>query len=89
MTPPLYAQHTGSANQPLTKRVMGHHPSSYLSYLLRLRYADNDRDPVWRISLESPDRLQQLTFRGLEELVNFLQSQMSQVERPSSKENGT
>jgi hypothetical protein len=65
---------------------MGRYASGYLSYLLRLRYADNDRDPVWRISLESPDRIQQLTFRGLEELLSFLQSQMSQAERPPSNE---
>ena len=61
---------------------MSHPPLGYLSYLLRLRYADNDRDPVWRISLESPDRAQQFTFRGLDELLSFLKSQMTQVERP-------
>lgn len=64
-------------------------PKSYLAYLLRLRYVDNARDPVWRLSLESPDRMQQITFRGLAELVTFLQFQMSQAERPPSKEDDT
>jgi hypothetical protein len=59
---------------------MGQPLSGYLSYLLRLRYADNARDPVWLLSLESPDRALHVTFRGLDELVTFLRSQMSQVE---------
>jgi hypothetical protein len=67
-----------------------HPPSApYLVYLIRLRYANNDRDPVWRVSLESLDRAQQLTFRGLDDLVSFLQTQMVQAERPPSKETET
>jgi hypothetical protein len=61
-------------------------PAGYLSYLLRLRYADNDHNPVWRITLQSPDRAHQHTFRSLEELASYLQSQMTQAECPPSKE---
>jgi hypothetical protein len=53
----------------------------YLCFLLRLRYTDNARDPVWRLSLETPDRVLHITFRGLDELANFLETQMSEVER--------
>jgi hypothetical protein len=64
-------------------------PAGYLAYLLRLRYVDNARDPVWRLSLESPNRMLHVTFRGLDELVSFLQTQMGQIERPPSKEDDT
>jgi hypothetical protein len=61
-------------------------PASYLSYLLRLRYVDNARDPVWRLSLDSPDGVLHVTFRGLDELVGFLKARMGQIERPPSEE---
>jgi len=53
----------------------------YLAYLVRLRYVNNASDPVWRLSLESPDRALRVSFRSLDDLVRFLQTQMCQVER--------
>jgi hypothetical protein len=65
---------------------MAHPPASYLSYLLRLRYVDNARNPVWRLSLDSPDGALHVTFRGLDELVSFLKAQMGQTNRPAAEE---
>ena len=55
--------------------------AGYLAYLLRLRYINNASDPVWRLSLESPDRALQVSFRSLDEVMRFLLIQMGQLER--------
>lgn len=64
-------------------------PAGYLAYLLRLRYVNNARDPVWRLSLESPDRALRVSFCSLDELVRFLQNQMGRVERLPVEEDPT
>ena len=50
--------------------------SNYLSYLLRLRRADNKGRPIWRISLEVPGSETQTYFDNLEALCAYLAGQV-------------
>jgi hypothetical protein len=60
-------------------------PTDYQAYLLRLRRLDNDGQPVWRISLESPGSGgEHWAFANLEALVTFLTEHMAGPARASS-----
>jgi hypothetical protein len=57
----------------------------YQAFLLRLRRLDNDGQPVWRISLESPGSASEhWAFANLEALVTFLTERMAGPARASS-----
>jgi hypothetical protein len=50
-------------------------PLRYLSYLLRLWQTNDQGQPVWRASLESPGSRERLGFASLDELFKFLETQ--------------
>ena len=54
---------------------------TYRSYLLRLWWADNAGQPVWRFSLEVPGSRTQLHFESLRTLCVYLAQQLSLAER--------
>ena len=54
---------------------------TYRSYLLRLWWADNAGQPVWRVSLETPGSHTQLHFESLTALCAYLAQQLSLAER--------
>ena len=47
----------------------------YLAYMLRLWQINNDGDPTWRTSLESPHTGERHGFANLELLFAFLEAQ--------------
>lgn len=57
--------------------------SLYIAFLLRLWYADNGGDPVWRFSLEAPGSGEQLRFLNVADLVEFIQAYISAHEQKS------
>lgn len=50
-------------------------PPRYLSYLLRLWRTDDQSQPIWRASLESPGTGERLSFADLHGLFKFLENQ--------------
>lgn len=48
------------------------HPAGYRAFLLRLWRADNDGQPVWRLTLEEAGTRQQHHFHGVDALQAFL-----------------
>ncbi|MBN1977561.1 MAG: hypothetical protein JW918_09185 [Anaerolineae bacterium] len=48
----------------------------YLSYLLRLWQTSDGNKQVWRVSLQSPSNQERRGFASLEELIDFLETQM-------------
>jgi hypothetical protein len=54
---------------------MNRHPR-YLSFLLRLWQTDDQGQPVWRASLESPGTGQRQGFASPQELFDFLCAQI-------------
>lgn len=54
---------------------------TYHSYLLRLWWADNAGQPVWRVSLEIPGSHTQLHFESLGALCLYLAQQLSPAEK--------
>jgi hypothetical protein len=48
----------------------------YLSYLLRLWQTSDGKEQIWRASLQSPNTQERRGFASLEELVDFLETQM-------------
>ena len=51
----------------------------YLSYLLRLWETGDDREQIWRASLESPGSGKRRGFADLQELFDFLYEQIAQA----------
>ena len=60
--------------------MMNKTQSTYLSYLLRLRRADNMGQPTWRISLEVPGSETQTYFDNLEAVCAYLAARMQPME---------
>jgi len=58
---------------------MANEESGYLSFLLRLWLADNDGEPVRRVSLESPLTGERKGFANLEDLCSYLE-QLTDIE---------
>ena len=54
-------------------------PPTYRSYLLRLRYYDDEGRRSWRISLEEPGSGKQISFNSLDDLHNFLAALMAEA----------
>ena len=48
----------------------------YLSYLLRLSQTSDGKQQIWRVSLQSPNSEVQQGFASLEELMDYLETQM-------------
>jgi hypothetical protein len=48
----------------------------YLSYLLRLWQTNDGKKQIWRASLQSPNTQEQRGFASLEELMDYLETQM-------------
>jgi len=60
-----------------------HNAPRYQAYMLRLwqeRPASSERPAVWRFSLEDPHTGKRRGFASLEELVTFLQRQLTEGE---------
>ena len=53
--------------------------SQYLSYLLRLWQEGSGDPPLWRASLESPQREEPQRFAGLDELFAYLRERTGMV----------
>ena len=50
--------------------------SRYQSYLLRLWQTSDGKKQIWRASLQGPNTQERLGFASLEELMDFLETQM-------------
>ena len=62
---------------------MSTEPGRYLAYMLRLWQIDDEGEPIWRASLESPHTGERRGFPNLEALVVFLVEQTgNQSPRP-------
>ena len=53
----------------------------YLAYMLRLWQVGDEREPVWRASLENPHTGERHGFASLEALVKFLEEHTRGLER--------
>lgn len=62
---------------------------AYLSYLLRMRRADNMGRPIWRISLEVPGSETQTYFDNLEAVCTYLAAQMRPLEQATEEKGGS
>ena len=63
-------------------------PSTYRSYLLRLRYFDDAGRPLWRISLQEPGQGEEIHFLNLAELDGFLAKIMAPGKKTDRSESG-
>jgi hypothetical protein len=68
---PQQGETTSSPAQP----VRGAHPG-YLSYLLRLLWADREGNPNWQISLQSIQTTERLNFKDLAALTAYLEKKL-------------
>jgi hypothetical protein len=64
---------TASPAQPVKDAYSG-----YLSYLLRLLWADREENPAWRISLQSIQTTERLNFKDLAALTDYLEKRLSE-----------
>jgi hypothetical protein len=67
---------------------MGKEKSRYISFLLRLWLADDDGDPVSRLSLESPLSGECKGFANLDELLSYLRLLSNLKSEDAHNENG-
>jgi hypothetical protein len=59
----------------------------YLSYLLRLWQTNDGKKTIWRASLQSPSSEERHGFANLEELLDFLRTQIEQDEPHEGERN--
>jgi hypothetical protein len=57
----------------------------FYSFLLRLWRAGNDRESVWRASLESPHTGERLGFANLGELFAYLEARIEETALPGEE----
>ncbi len=55
---------------------MANKQPSYLAYMLRLWRVDNQGEPIWRASLESPHTGERQSFADIDKLFSFLQEKI-------------
>jgi hypothetical protein len=60
----------------------------YLSYMLRLWQTGDDKEQVWRASLESPGAGKRQGFACLKDLFDFLLAQTGQAESLNTQTRG-